>query len=383
MEVTTEQILKYTASYELNKLVKVELCGLTITENPNTFNVDVNHTWAYNYMPMSDYLQDVRNKCKEFYKDSEVMRFVVDNIKKILNTIYQIESSDEFKHKKPIPFDFVMYTIRQIEKHDLVSTSDMEIIKEFISNPTNATEEILNIIDYIKDSLGWNTQIVKRFNMSEPKQATCLMLNTIRNYITQCSRELSEYTEIIDEDEWVVYVRNDHIIRVHKYDRDIAIYTKTYNPLPISLKYFNSYQYNQLQLGYKTLQSYGKSLPDSLIDKRPQIDFLIRRFKYLVHVYNNNIGTKYTTKTKIEDAISDGRILIINLRGSNLSKDVLKSEVDKLFAYNSKSVYDADFIAFRFDNGFGHSYFIIKNRFGSKDVIMTKAEVMSLLTENY
>jgi hypothetical protein len=405
MEVTTSALLNYITSYENNKLVKVEIAGLFISDNPMEFDFKHNYVGSY----MSDYLQDIRNQCKEFYNESEVMRFVVDNIKKILDDEpFHTVVSDK---KSPISYDLVQRFICDIGKIGLVSSDDINRIKEFINivpnikiiiNPikqdiSKDIIDIINIINCIKSNLGWDgIPIGSKLTMNDPRMATCLRLNRIAKYIIQeiGSDDLLPLVDDTEKSNDVMYdIMTDKKYSVHVYqdDSDI-IYASNCTVIKLriddkTVAYVNGVhltncdkiQFGLMKYAYRKLESYGENLPDSLKDKRELVNNLIVRLKYLVHVY----PTESSYKLEDVSLFSDGRILIINLRGSNLSKDVLKSEVDKLVRYNIKSVYDADFIAFRFDNGFGHSYFIVKNRFGSKDVIMTKAEVMSLLMENY
>ena len=139
-------------------------------------------------------------------------------------------------------------------------------------------------------------------------------------------------------------------------------------PNKVNFEQFSLYDYGKLDYVLQRLQTGFKP-----VATKELLTNFRKRLTYLVHV-------KMHEDKKISrfDALMDGRILIMNIKG-NPSIDELQNNHDRVFKSNPYAIFQADFVAYKYELG----YYIAKNRFGENNVMTTNLHVSMILDRNY
>lgn len=408
MEVTTSTLIKYTASYDNGKLVKVEIDSLTITEDPSEFLIDPTilgtyHTACGDTMSyILDHINATRNKCKEFFDDSDVMRFVCDNLKKVLNGHYQ-KSQSIFSPRQDIyTYKYAKKCIRDIDVLELVSgTDEFNYIKNWVENPNNAQDELIRIIEYLKDKLYYDNILVdSRVVLSVKK--ICLLLDSIKRYVnsTKCVaketivdtstgateidgirvndtlvsmtvngesthvkvKSLLSPPTVMGDDKYIIFQNGNLVIKVDKNDKNVAWIGDKY------ITEFTIDDIDRLDYAHGVLMRMAVNPAKATLHR----DFIVR-LKYLMYIYPTN-KKQYT----LMDAICDGKVIIMNVRGTP-STSALKTLFNDFSQSHSYVVWQADLIAYKFDKG----YYVAKSRWHKDPYLTTGALISRLLDIQY
>lgn len=404
MEVTTSSQITYKASYDEGKLVKVIIDHFTITDNPDEFSINAIEAGFHMVNNIPEFLVSTRNKCREWYNDNDVMKFVCDNIKKILNTNYGLQ--ENYQRSDETPYNgYTSVTRCELDNnlsvhigedfiHYHIGNDTLKYSKEFVNqaylNNTHVCdfpddkswEFIQNTIDKMCPSVlmtdaKWegfirkSIKLLQYYNKYEYVKKSSDVITKLYVNDRGLYNDKKKYNGVINlmspptlmaSDKYAIYKEEDLTIKVDLNDKDIA----WLNDKPI--EQFSLYDYGKLDYVLQRLQTSFKPVATKE---------LLRNFKtrltYLVHVKMHN-----DCKLSRFDAIMDGRILIMNIKG-NPSIDELQDIHDRVFKSNPHAIFQADFVAYKYELG----YYIAKNKFGEHNVMTTNLHVSMILDRNY